>query len=306
MDLNDIVVFTKVVETKSFTGAADQLGLPKSTVSRKLAQLEERLGVRLVQRTTRKLALTDIGQAYYERCSRIVADLAAAEQLVTDMQATPRGRLRVTAPIDLSSRYLGTIIAEFVGQHGDINVELDATDRVVDLIEEGFDVAIRFGQLAESTLIARKLCTLDAGLCASPDYLAKHGTPKSIEDLDEHDRVLFLPSPRVQGWTMLHGDQTYELGRPARFMSNNVGAVRDAVLAGGGISALSDFVVACDIAEGRLVSVLPEWRGRMVDCHAVYPARQNLPPRLGLFLDHLMKAFNPPPWLRRQALADQP
>src|SRR5687767_11659665 len=149
MDLNDIVVFTKVVETRSFTGAAEQLGIPKSTVSRKLAQLEERLGVRLVQRTTRKLALTDIGQAYYDRCSRIVADVAAAEQLVTDMQATPRGRLRVTAPIDLSTRHLGTIIAEFLAIHADINIELDATDRVVDLIEDGFDVAIRFGTLQE-------------------------------------------------------------------------------------------------------------------------------------------------------------
>ena len=301
MDLNDIIVFTRVVETKSFTGAADQLGLPKSTVSRKLAQLEERLGVRLLQRTTRKLALTEIGQAYYERCARIVADLQAAEQLVTDMQATPRGRLRVTAPIDLSSRYVGGVIAEFVALHADINVELDATDRVVDLIEEGYDVALRFGQLTESTLIARKLCTLDSGLCASPAYLAKHGTPRTIEDLDEHDRVLFLPTPRVQGWQLVNGDQTYELGRPARFTSNNVGAVRDAVLAGAGITAMGDFQIACDIAEGRLVRLLPEWRGRAVDCHAVYPARQNLPPRLALFLDHLVKSFNPPPWLRHQA-----
>src|SRR5436189_5325920 len=114
MDLNDIVVFTKVAETKSFTGAADALGLPKSTVSRKLAGLEERLGVRLVQRTTRKLALTEVGEAYYARCARIVADVAAAEQLVTDMQATPRGRVRVTAPIDLSTKYLGSIISEFL------------------------------------------------------------------------------------------------------------------------------------------------------------------------------------------------
>src|SRR5215471_378869 len=144
MDLNDIVVFTKVVETKSFTGAADALGLPKSTVSRKLAQLEERLGVRLIQRTTRKLALTEIGEAYYARCSRIVADVASAEQLVTDMQATPRGRLRVTASVDFSTRYLGGIIAEFLAEHPDINVELDGTDRVVDLIEDGYDVAIRF------------------------------------------------------------------------------------------------------------------------------------------------------------------
>jgi DNA-binding transcriptional LysR family regulator len=143
MDLNDIVVFTKVVETKSFTGAADALGLPKSTVSRKLAQLEERLGVRLVQRTTRKLALTEIGEAYYDRCSRIVADIAAAEQVVTDMQSTPRGRLRVTASVDFATKFLGEIIAEFLQEHPEINVELEATDRVVDLIEDGFDLAVR-------------------------------------------------------------------------------------------------------------------------------------------------------------------
>src|SRR5258706_8644512 len=172
MDLNDIVVFTKVVETRSFTGAAEQLGLPKSTVSRKLAQLEERLGVRLVQRTTRKLALTDIGEAYFERCARIVADVVAAEQLVTDMQATPRGRLRVSSTIDFTTLYLGGIIAEFLNQHPEIYVELEASNKLVDLIEDGFDVAVRFGPMPESTLIARRLCSISLILCASPAYLA--------------------------------------------------------------------------------------------------------------------------------------
>ena len=298
MDLNDIVVFTKVAETKSFTGAAEQLGLPKSTVSRKLAQLEERLGVRLVQRTTRKLALTEIGEAYYARASRIVQDIQAAEQVVTDMQATPRGRLRVTAPIDLSTRYLGAIIADFIADHADITVELDATDRVVDLIEEGYDVAVRFGQLPESTLIARKLSTLTAVVCASPAYLAKRGTPKSVDELEDHEKVLFAPSARTTGWTLTNGDQTYELGRPARFISNNLGAVRDVVLAGGGIAVMSEFMVACDIHEAKLVRVLPEWTSRTFDVQAVYPARQNLPPRLQLFLDHLAKSLNPPPWVK--------
>lgn len=296
MDLNDILVFTKVVETRSFTGAAEQLGLPKSTVSRKLAQLEERLGVRLVQRTTRKLALTEIGQTYYERCARIVADVAAAEQLVTDMQSTPRGRVRVTAPIDISSRYLGAICASFVATHPDITVELEATDRVVDLIEEGFDLAVRFGALQESTLIARRLCKIESMLVATPAYLARRGTPASIEELDEHDRVLFTPNARVQSWALVQGEAVYEFGRPARFASNNIGAVRDAVLAGAGISVLSEFMVADDLAAGRLVPVLPEWRNRTVDAHALYPARQNLPPRLALFLDHLAKAFDPVPW----------
>ncbi|HEU0033485.1 MAG TPA: LysR family transcriptional regulator [Kofleriaceae bacterium] len=296
MDLNDIVVFTKVVETRSFTGAAEQLGLPKSTVSRKLAQLEERLGVRLVQRTTRKLALTDIGQAYYERCARIVADLAAAEQLVTDMQSTPRGRLKVTAAIDLSTTHLGRIVAQFIAAHPDINVELEATDRVVDLIEEGFDVAIRFGTLPESTLIARRLCQIESTLCATPDYLARRGTPATVEDLDEHDRVLFTPNSRTQSWTLTQDGSSYEFGRPARFASNNVGAVRAAALAGAGIALLTDFIISSDIAAGTLVPVLPEWHAKPVEVHAVYPARQNIPPRLSLFLEHMTKALNPPPW----------
>jgi DNA-binding transcriptional LysR family regulator len=296
MDLNDIVVFTKVVETKSFTGAAELLGLPKSTVSRKLAQLEERLGVRLVQRTTRKLALTDIGQAYYERCARIVSDVAAAEQLVTDMQSTPRGRLRMTAPVDLSMRYLGSIVADFLSVHSDINIELEASDRIVDLIEEGFDLAVRFGTLPESTLIARRLCSINAVMCASPAYLARRGTPTTIEELDEHDRVLFMPSPRTQSWTMTHGDQSYDFARPARFASNNVGAVYEAAAAGAGIAVLTDFMVASDCERGNLAYVLPEWTGRPIEVNAVYPARQNLPPRLSLFLDHLARALAPPPW----------
>ncbi|HEY4239843.1 MAG TPA: LysR family transcriptional regulator [Kofleriaceae bacterium] len=303
MDLNDIVVFTKVVETRSFTGAAEQLGLPKSTVSRKLAQLEERLGVRLVQRTTRKLALTDIGQAYYERCARIVADVNAAETLVTDMQSTPRGRLRCTGPIDLSSRYLGAIIADFLSTHPDINVELDATDRVVDLIEEGFDVAIRIGPLPESTLIARRLCSITTVLCASPAYLAKRGTPHAVDDLEEHDRILFAPAARVQSWTLVNGTDTYEFGRPARFAANNINAVRDAAIAGAGIASLTDFMIETDCSASRLVRVLPEWTGQPIDVHAVYPARQNIPPRLGRFLDHLQQSLNPPPW--QQAVAAQ-
>lgn len=295
MDLNDIVVFTKVAETKSFTGAADALGLPKSTVSRKLAQLEERLGVRLVQRTTRKLALTDIGEMYYERCQRIVHDVLSAEQLVTDMQATPRGRLRISATVDLSTRWLGDIVASFLAQHPEINIELHATDEVVDLIEDGFDVAVRFGPMPESTLIARRLCTLSLVLVASPDYIAKHG-PKTIDELDALEHVLFTPTTAMNAWTLHDGDQTHEFGRPARFASNNYGAVRDVALAGGGIALLSEFMIADDLKAGRLVRVLPSWRTRVTEVHAVYPARHNLPPRLTLFLDHLAKALNPPPW----------
>jgi DNA-binding transcriptional LysR family regulator len=298
MDLNEIVVFAKVVETRSFTAAAEQLGLPKSTVSRKLAQLEERLGVRLLQRTTRKLALTDIGQAYYERCARIVADASAAEQLVTDMQASPRGLLRVTTPVDLAATYFGPIVSAFTAAHPDVHIDLDGSDRLVDLIEENFDVGIRFGPLSESTLVARKLCKTSFCLVASPAYLAAHPGPKDIDELDEHDRILFTPLARTQSWTLSRGDQTYEFGRPARIASNTLAAVRAVLLEGRGIGLAPNFMVARDIEGGALIQVLPEWTTHTVDLYAVYPGRQNLPPKLSLFLDHVQAAMNPPPWAR--------
>lgn len=297
-DLNQLLVFVRVVQLGSLSEAARRLELPKSTVSRRLADLEARIGERLVQRTTRKLALTEIGEAYYERCSRIVSDIHAAEQVVTDMQATPRGRLRVTASVDFSTRYLGSIIADFLAHHPDINVELEATDRLVDLIDEGFDLAVRFGPMPESTLIARRLCTLHLVLCASPAYLERRGTPTTVDELDEHDHVLFTPTSRNQAWTLVNGDATYEFGRPARFASNNYGAVVDVARAGGGVTLISEFMVSDELKAGSLVRVLPEWMTRTTECHAVYPARQNLPPRLTLFLDHLAKSLNPPPWTR--------
>ena len=212
MDLNEIVVFARVVETRSFTAAAQQLGLPKSTVSRKIAQLEERLGVRLLQRTTRKLNLTEVGQAYYERCQRIVQDIAAAEQVVTDMQTAPRGLLRVTVPNDLGSTYLGALVADFLLAYPEIQVDLDLADRVVDLIEEGIDLGIRVGPLVESTLIARKLGAVQMRMCASSEYVAKRGAPATIAELADHDALVFAPSGRVLPWA-LRGPRCCGAGR---------------------------------------------------------------------------------------------
>jgi DNA-binding transcriptional LysR family regulator len=298
MDLNEILVFTRVVETKSFTGAADLLGLPKSTVSRKLAQLEERLGVRLLQRTTRKLALTDAGEAYYARCARIVADAAAAEQLVADMQTAPRGLLKVSAPVDLSTVYLGPIIAAFCEAHQEISVELDASDRIVDLIEDGFDLAIRFGPLAESTFAARRLCKVHMQLWAARSYVERRGKPTTADELDTHDRVLFTPVTRMQSWELTGpGGEVVELARPAHFTSNNLAAVREVILAGGGVGILPDFLIGNDLRSKGLERVLEGWEGRVTEVFAVYPGRQNLPPKLQLFLDHLAHSFSPPPWL---------
>ncbi|MEZ4398486.1 MAG: LysR family transcriptional regulator [Kofleriaceae bacterium] len=287
MDLNEIVVFAKVVETKSFTAAAAQLGLPKSTVSRKVSQLEDRLAARLLQRTTRKLSLTEIGRAYFERCQRIVADIAAAEQLVGDLQATPRGRLKVTAPVDLGAFRLGEITARFLREQPDIDVMLELTDRVVDLVDDGFDLAIRFGPLAESMLIARRLTTLDMGLYASPEYLARRPAPADPDELADHDLLVFAPVPRLATWLM-HGagPDPVELTPAARLTSNNLLAIYEAVRAGAGIAFFPSFVLRC-LAGTDLVPVLPAWRSPPIDLFAVYPSGKNLAPKVRLYLDFL-------------------
>lgn len=286
-DLNEIVVFAKVVETKSFTAAAQQLGLPKSTVSRKVSQLEERLAARLIQRTTRKLSLTEAGQAFYERCARIVTEIALAEQLITDMQSTPRGLLRVTAPVDLGSFRLAALTARFLKEHPDLHVNLDCSDRIVDLVDEGYDLAVRFGPLNESSLIARRVMAITFRLYATEAYLASHPPLREPDDLAEHDLIAFLPNMRLHMWT-LHGpgDATAELTPSTRLTSNNLLAVRAAVQSGAGIAYMPEFV-RCDPGNVELKSVLPEWHGAQADVFAVYPSVRNLSPKVRVYLDYL-------------------
>ena len=288
MDLNEIVVFAKVVETRSFTAAAQQLGLPKSTVSRKIAQLEERLAARLIQRTTRKLSLTEIGQAYYERCARIVSDIQSAEQVVTDMQSTPRGLLKITAPIDLGAFRLGAVTAEFCASHPDIYVHLDLSDRVVDLVEEGMDLALRFGPLGESSLVARRLAHITMRLYASPDYLARRPPPNEPDDLADHDLIGFLPRARFSTWSLVGpDDQTTELVPVPRMTSNNLLAVREAAIAGAGIALLPSFAVSCPV-KVPLIPVLPSWRTPTAELFAVYPSTRNLSPKVRAYLDFVV------------------
>ena len=290
MDLNEIVVFAKVVETRSFTAAAQQLGLPKSTVSRKVSQLEERLAARLIQRTTRKLSLTEIGQAYYERCQRIVSDIALAEQLVTDMQSTPRGLLRVTAPVDLGGFRLGELTSRFLCAHPDLHVHLDLTDRVVDLVDEGYDLALRFGPLGESSLIARRMYAMTMRLYASEKYLSRKSVPREPDDLADHDVLAFLPNTRLSTWVLNGpGGASTELTPSARLSSNNLLAIRQAVAGGGGIAFLPDFVLGDHVADGTLVPVLPEWHSSAVELFVVYPSVRNLSPKVRVFIDYLFE-----------------
>jgi DNA-binding transcriptional LysR family regulator len=302
MDLNEIAVFAKVVQAGSFTSAAAELGMPKSTVSRKVAELEERLDSRLLQRTTRKLSLTDAGRAYYDYCARIVADIDEAERAVTSLQAVPKGLLRITAPINMG--FLAPFISDYLKRYPEVNIDLFCTARNVDLVEERFDIGIRAGVLADSTLIARNLGSIKSFLVASPSYLKKRGRPRSPEDLQKHDCLLFGPSGHNTPEIRLQcasagsagGEQTHQLKVPARMMAGDTDVLHAAALASLGIAVLPAFQCVDDLRSKRLERVLSEWGPATTPMHIVYPSIRHVSPKVTSFVEHLQQRMTPPPW----------
>jgi DNA-binding transcriptional LysR family regulator len=289
MDLNEILVFARVVQSGSFSAAARLLDMPKSTVSRKVSELEERIGARLIQRTTRKLGLTDAGRIYYEHSARIVAELEAADQAVGRMQAAPRGLLRVTSP--LSFAMLGPIVAEYLERHADVQVELVCTDRTVDLVDEGFDVAIRAGALADSTLVARHLGTIKRVLVAAPGYCKKNGTPKTPADLKQHTCLSFGSGATPNVWRLEAGKQTVEIRVSPRLTVNDFDILQETARAGIGIAFMPEFSCADDVRTGRLKHVLAEWCSPEVPVHALVPSVRQLSPKVVAFVDVVRERF---------------
>jgi DNA-binding transcriptional LysR family regulator len=284
--LDDALIFTRVVECHSFTQAAQSLGMQKSTVSRRIALLEERLGVRLLNRTTRKLRLTEVGQAYYERCRQIMLDFAEAEQAVMQLQQEPSGLLRITAPIEFGQLFLGGVLGRFMRQYPQISAEVELTSRDVDPLEEGVDIAIQVGQPRDSTLIARKLLESRRRLCASPDYLARHGVPLTIHELAGH-RAILLPQDSPRYWPLV-GEQV----QCQRVLScNNITLAREAALAGAGISGLPVMISEEALRSGRLVELLPAARLPIGELYAVYPSRRFQAMKVKTFLDFLMASL---------------
>ncbi len=233
MGLDDALIFTRVVELHSFTQAAQSLGMQKSTVSRRIALLEERLGVRLLNRTTRKLRLTEVGQAYYERCRQIMHDFAEAEQAVMQLQQAPSGLLRITSPIEFGQMFLARVLGDFMRQYPQITAEVELASRSVDPLQEGVDIVIMVGQPEDSTLVARRLLSTSRWLCASPDYLAAHGTPTSVAELAGH-RAVLLSTDSQRYWPL--SGETLPCHRV--LSCNNITFAREAVVAGAGIAAL--------------------------------------------------------------------
>ncbi|SMH62374.1 DNA-binding transcriptional regulator, LysR family [Azospirillum lipoferum] len=294
--LDDMLAFIKVVDTRSFTAAADRLNLSKSVVSRRIGELENRLGARLLNRTTRKLSLTEVGQAYYERCTRILADLEEAEQAVADLHAAPRGRLRVNAPVSFGVMHLAAAVAEFLERHPAIEIEMDLNDRYVDLVDEGYDLAIRIGRLRDSSLIARKLAPARVALCASPDYLLKHGTPKTPEDLAGHRCLIYTNVPTPDVWHFLVDGELRGVRVSGPLRGNNGDLLRDAAVAGAGIVLSPTFLCGEALASGALLSILGEHVPSEASVNAVYPQNRHLSPKVRVFVDFLIERFGPRPY----------
>lgn len=296
MDLNELVVFAKVVEAESFIGASRELGMPKSTVSRKVADLEERLGARLLQRTTRRLSLTDVGRAYYQRAARVVAEAAEAEAVVTRMQAAPQGLLRVTTPLNVE--YLAPIVASFLLRYPEVQIEVVGTDRRVDLVQEGFDVAVRAGSLSDSTLVARSLGTIRSYVVASPAFLERHGTPKKPEDLTNFDCLVFGAGADRTHWKLFRDGRTLTVTVRARLVVNDFEFLDEAAREGVGIAMIPVHRASPDLRSERLRHVLTQWCSPGFELHAVYPSTRHLSPKVKAFLDHLSEQMLPPPWER--------
>ncbi len=285
-DLNDVLAFTAVADSGSFTRAAERLGWPKSSVSHRVARLEECLGARLLERSTRRLRLTDVGARFHEHARRVLQELDLAAATVDSFRARPQGRLRVSASVVLGQALLPAMVAEYAVQHPEVDLFVDLTNRRVDLLEEGFDLAIRAGELPDSGLVSRRLGSATARLFAAPAYLRRHGAPATAAQLTGHVLVDNAPSAAATGWKLTHDDgRTHAVPARFRLAANDASLVRDLATAAIGIVALPVFVAAPAVAAGRLVPVLPDWATRRVDVHAVFPSHKSLSPALRAFVD---------------------
>ena len=295
--LATIEAFVKVSETQSFSEAARRLRSSKSVISRQIAALEGELGARLFHRTTRSLTLTEAGRSYFERASRILADLQDANRSVTQLQAAPRGQLRVNAPMSFGLLHLATALPDFLARYPEVQVDMTLNDRLVDLVDEGFDVAVRIGSLEDSSLIARKLAPMRRVVCASPAYLMARGVPAVPSDLKAHDCLCYSNVALSREWRFIT-----EEGRPwpvevrGRLSANNGDVLRAAALKGLGLAILPTFIVGNDLKTGTLVSVLDRFVAQYATVNAVYPHSRHLSPKVRAFVDFLADRFGQQPY----------
>lgn len=284
MNLNEIAIFVKVVETGSFTGAAKLLDMPKSTVSAKLSSLEKRLGVTLIRRTTRKLHITDAGEAYYKKCLQAISQIMEAEEIVSQSQSRPHGLLRVTAPIELGVALLPSVIEEFNKKYPDVNLEIILSDKTVDLVSEGIDIGIRTGNLKDSSLIAKKLGTIYFAPFASPKYLKKNPEIKKPHDLDHHCIIPFA-SIGSEEWQLIGPKEKQTVKLEKRMVINDLNLIKALAVSGMGIALIPTFLCYHEVKTGKLLRVLPNWRTELRPVHFVYPSQKFVAPKIKAFIE---------------------
>lgn len=293
IDPNDLLIFARVAELGSFSRAAERLGLPKSTVSRRLSALEQRMGERLLLRTTRRQTLTEFGLQLLEHARQMAAEVDAVAALREQRQAMPSGRLRVSMPSDFANLLLAESLAAFMALHPAISLELDLSPRRVDLLGEGFDVALRMGELPDDALlVASKLAVFSQGLYASPDYLAEQGAPQSPDDLARHTAVrLMRGNGEAERWTLLQGGQRWEGVPLGRLSANSPEMLMRLASASAGIAALPDRFAQAAVRGGTLRRVLPDWALPSSTAWAVYPGRKLMPAKTRALVDMLQMAL---------------
>lgn len=283
-----MAVFAKVVESASFAAAARHFGMSPAMVSKHVQTLEERLGVRLLNRTTRRVSPTEVGQDYHERALHILAELEEAEAAAGDLQTAPRGRLRVTAPVSFGTHQLAPAIADYLALYPQVSIDLSLDDPYVDLLERRFDVALRLGRLPDSSLIARKLYSLTTIVCASPGYLEMHGAPRTPSDLTKHNCFVYTYATPQNVWNFVdrHGNEE-SIRISGRFQANSGDAILALVLKDAGIFLAPDYIVEDDLKTGRLIQLLPDYTTPGTPVYAVYPHSRYLSAKTRTFVDFL-------------------
>lgn len=287
--LNDMALFVEVVKVMSFRRAAEVVGIPNSTLSRRITALEKAIGLRLLHRTTRKIELTEAGQIYFERCKRIVDEARLAHEQLGGMLSQPSGLLRASLPVDFANIYLSPLIAEFARRYPGITFEFDLTPRLVDLVTEPFDVAIRMGEPQNSNLIARQLASLPRYLYASPRYLELSGEPCQPAELAQHE-CLCLHRAKAHMWKLYHEAETVEVAVGGRFLLNSVGMIRHLATQDLGIAVLPEKIAAEDVTNGLLRRVLPQWQATPVPVYAITETRL-LPAKTQRFIEFLRESL---------------
>lgn len=300
-NLNAITVFVRVAETRSFTLAARRVGISPSAASKSVSRLESELGVRLVNRTTRTVSLTDDGASFFARCHQILADIEEAQNVLTRAHTVPRGKLRVQIPVGFGRRVIVPALADFIVRYPEMVVDIELSDRAIDLAEEGIDAVVRIGKLPDSSLIARKLCETYFVTCAAPEYLRRYGEPKTPDDLDKHRCLKYVSSQsgHVTNWRFMHDGKEILKAINGILNMNSAESILDVALAGAGIVTLSNFVVAEAIEAGKLKLILRDYIARESIISIVYLPSRHLSPRIRAFVDFLSELVRADgPWNR--------